>query len=186
MFWGDFFANTLHLSAQEMGAYALLIAHAWEHDGQIPLGKDAQRIVRIPDNRIWRRVWGKLEPFFTPVLRHQASGTRPVVAICPRVVKELAVAAEISNKRKAAAEQMHANKRANADKGLCKSTSSILPKEDRSLLGKEGKEAALPKKVAATPGWRPRIDGDEERSPPRTKSDNPLEPIPERRPARRK
>ena len=36
VFWGDFLANTMDLTAQEVGAYLLLIAHAWEHDGRVP------------------------------------------------------------------------------------------------------------------------------------------------------
>src|SRR5207342_2665701 len=45
LFWGDFLANTMHLSAQEAGAYLFLIAHAWEHDGEIPGEK--VRLARI-------------------------------------------------------------------------------------------------------------------------------------------
>ena len=45
LFWGDFLANTMHLSAQEAGAYLFLIAHAWENEGKIPA--DKVRICRI-------------------------------------------------------------------------------------------------------------------------------------------
>jgi uncharacterized protein YdaU (DUF1376 family) len=53
IFWGDFLANTMHLSAQEVGAYFLLIAHAWEHGGRVPY--DNARIARIRSDH-WR-VW---------------------------------------------------------------------------------------------------------------------------------
>lgn len=176
MFWGDFLANTLHLSAQEIGAYFLLIAHAWENGGRVPYGA-ARRIARVRNDH-WPKVWKQLEPFFewekSPVTGTLSWGTHH------RVRDELLKAAAISNKRKGAAEQMHENKRA---KGMHLHHLPLTEKE--SLLCKEGKEAESAKPAVSTPGWRPRIDGDEERRPPRTKSDNPLEPIPERPPRRR-
>src|SRR5262245_26838363 len=88
LYWGDFFANTLHLSASELGAYVLLIAHAWEHDGLVPLDR-AQRIARV-DNRNWKHVKEKLLPFFEDI----GPGTMRHV----RVLSELAHAAEIASK----------------------------------------------------------------------------------------
>ena len=63
MFWGDFLANTMHLTAQEAGAYLFLIGHAWEHDGKIAV-KDLQRVARV-SNAHWHRVRPRLEQFFT-------------------------------------------------------------------------------------------------------------------------
>ena len=62
MFWGDFFANTLHLTAQELGAYTALIGHVWEHDGKIAV-TDVQRVARI-SNRNWHKVRPRVAPFF--------------------------------------------------------------------------------------------------------------------------
>src|SRR5262245_23576885 len=102
LFWGDFLANTLHLSAQEVGAYFLLIAHAWEHRGAIPY-EAARRIARI-DSKYWPKVRAAIEPFFEVECD---SKERPYRLVHMRVVSELARADEISNKRKAAALQMH-------------------------------------------------------------------------------
>ena len=42
---GDYLRDTAHLEAHEHGAYLLLLAHAWQHDGAIPL--DHERIRKI-------------------------------------------------------------------------------------------------------------------------------------------
>ena len=98
MFWGDFFANTLHLTTQEVGAYVLLIGHAWEHNGKIAV-EDVQRVARV-SNRNWHRVRHRVTPFFD-TLSDATSWTSE------RVLLELTKAAEISNKRKEAALQKH-------------------------------------------------------------------------------
>jgi uncharacterized protein YdaU (DUF1376 family) len=98
MFWGDFFANTLNLTtATEVGAYVLLIGHAWEHGGQIPY-KDARRIARL-DHRQWKKLSGRLEAFFE--LEKDASGAVHRM-LHRRVLTELAIADKLINKRKAA------------------------------------------------------------------------------------
>src|SRR5215475_10690428 len=98
LFSGDLLADTLHLSAQEFGAYMLLIIHAWKHDAKVPV-EEAQRIARI-SNFNWPKVRGQIEKFFdtSRVLNFWYHG---------RVAHELAHAAEISSKRKGAALQMH-------------------------------------------------------------------------------
>jgi uncharacterized protein YdaU (DUF1376 family) len=111
LFWGDFLANTLNLTAQEIGAYFLLIAHAWEHDGAIPYD-DAQKIARV-NNRHWTHVRSILEPFFA--VDKDANG-RPRRYYHGRVRRELTKMAELSNKRRQAALQMHAQQ-------ACKCTS---------------------------------------------------------------
>jgi uncharacterized protein YdaU (DUF1376 family) len=42
---GDYLRDTAHLVAHEHGAYMMMLAHAWQHDGALPL--DHQRIRRI-------------------------------------------------------------------------------------------------------------------------------------------
>jgi len=110
IFWGDFLANTLHLSAQELGAYLLLIAHAWENSGTIR-GITIARLGRIAKvaPQHWPRVWKTLEPFFELELK----GSLYWVSHS-RVLKELARADEISWKRKSAALQMHSKRNASA------------------------------------------------------------------------
>src|SRR5262245_31204883 len=103
LFWGDFVANTMHLSAQEAGAYLFLIAHAWEHGGEIP--SESVRLARIahvrPDQ--WKKVWIVVEKFFETT-RGGLPIDRPIHR---RVTDELHRLGKISNDRKAAAMQKH-------------------------------------------------------------------------------
>jgi uncharacterized protein YdaU (DUF1376 family) len=163
MFWGDFFANTLHLSAQEVGAYVLLIAHAWEHDARVPLD-GAQRIARV-DNRHWQKVWSRLQVFFEPLVGHGGQATE---VRHPRVATELANAAEISNKRKEAALQKHGKSYANG--GANDPHLPFLSTKIESSFGKEGKASPVQMHVDY------RDKGVEYRAPPSRKSDNVLEP----------
>jgi uncharacterized protein YdaU (DUF1376 family) len=166
LFWGDFLANTMHLSAQEAGAYLFLIAHAWEHDGKIPA--EPARLCRIAHVRQewWSRVWKALEHFFEP----ESLGTHMCGYTHVRVTAELHRLGKISNNRKAAAMQMHSQSYASAP------TSTSIP--NRSSNG-ELREAQ-PVQMHGTPGWRPRVDDDDVRIPPRTKSDNQLTPLPDK------
>jgi uncharacterized protein YdaU (DUF1376 family) len=170
LFNGDLLANTLHLSAQQFGAYMLLIIHAWEFKAKVKVA-DAQRIARV-GNRHWAEVKATLAPFFDPP-DGLLGGALEVVHT--RVATELAIAAEMSNKRKSAAEQMHANRRARA---VQVHTRHLHSTSDSLFNGKEGE--AQPVQMHGTPGWRPRVDDDDVRIPPRTKSDNVLEPIPDK------
>jgi uncharacterized protein YdaU (DUF1376 family) len=159
MFWGDFFANTLHLSAQELGAYTALIGHVWEHEGKIAAA-DAQRVARV-SNFNWQKVKPRVMQFFDTL-------SVPNIWIHERVQSELTLAAELSSKRKAAAEQKHSKSSANsAANGLY--LPSYLPIEDLNL-GK-GREAPT---LQVHVNWRDK--GVNYRSPPRAKSDNVLEP----------
>jgi len=172
MFFGDFLANTMHLSASEVGAYVLLLAHAWEHDAEVPWDR-AQRIARI-DNRNWKRVEQKLLPFF----QCSAPGTIPPVHCHERVRSELAHAAEISSKRKTAAEQMHMRRRANAENK--NGNASHPPSQSlKRSYAREGKQA---NGAYRSSGMSP-DRGDDYRSPPREKSDNVLVPIPDKQQA---
>lgn len=169
MFWGDFFANTLHLTTQEVGAYVLLIGHAWEHNGKVAV-EDLQRVARV-SNRNWHRVRHRVTPFFD-TLSDATSWTSE------RVLLELTKAAEISNKRKDAALQMHSKSSANAHANTPPSTTTTTFKE--SLNGK-GREAPA---VQVQVNYRdPGVDY---RSPPRAKSDNVLAPLPEKIAAKHK
>lgn len=129
LFNGDLLANTLHLSAQEFGAYMLLIIHAWEFKATVKVA-DAQRIARV-GNRHWVEVRDTLAPFFDHPNGLQGGALEVVHS---RVAKELATAAEMSNKRKGAAMQMHANRRASASglHAFCIPTSTIT-KESSSV-----------------------------------------------------
>jgi uncharacterized protein YdaU (DUF1376 family) len=170
LFWGDFFANTLHLTAQETGAYILLIGHAWEHDGNIAVG-DLQRVARI-NNYHWPKVRDRLAPFFNTSdvsnIWHHA-----------RVTTELTLAAEISNKRKGAALQMHANRAARAN---AHASTPLLHHLFNPSLNKENGAA----REAPNMQMQMKRDSDDSRFPPRTKSDNVLKPLPEKQRSDRK
>jgi uncharacterized protein YdaU (DUF1376 family) len=178
-FWGDFLANTMHLSAQEVGAYVLLIAHAWEHNACIPVA-NAQRIARV-GNRNWRKVWENLAPLFEVIGTIEG---QPLRVRSSRVATELAIAAEISNKRKGAAEQMHANRRARAEQMHPHHTTPL--KNKKVSNGKNAKSSprhnvslelqlAQKKHLGISPD-----KGPDYRAPPAKKSDNVLQPIPDK------
>jgi uncharacterized protein YdaU (DUF1376 family) len=162
MFWGDFFANTLHLTAHEVGAYVLLIGHAWEHDGNIAVC-DLQRVARV-SNFHWPKVRSRLMQFFdtTTVLNNWHHD---------RVSSQLTMAAELSNKRKEAG-------RANAQQMLSKKGAhdppSTLQLHIESLANGKGREAPQEK----PPVVNYRDLGNDYRSPPQKKSDPPLQPLP--------
>ena len=170
LFWGDFLANTMHLSAQEAGAYLFLIAHAWENEGEIPA--EHARLCRIAHVRQewWKRVWKTLEPFFEP----RAVGTHMCGYTHVRVTAELDRLGKISNKRKAAAVQMHSKSTRFA------STSTSRSKDKEDANGKAGSLAGAPDGALASPpaeqaylptGMSPDV-GDDYRSPPPAKPEH--------------
>jgi uncharacterized protein YdaU (DUF1376 family) len=162
LFWGDFLANTMHLSAQEAGAYLFLIAHAWEHDGVIPGEKvRLARIAHIRQDQ-WNRVWFALEKFFEP------TSVVPLIDgyTHRRVTDELHRLGKIANKRKAAAVQMHSKSYADA------SASTSKTNRESSLNGKQD--------AAREHSLNFRDKGVDYRAPPAKKSDNVLTPLPEK------
>src|SRR5262245_21582004 len=180
LFLGDLLADTLHLSSQSFGAYVLLFCHAWKHEARVDV-KDAQRIARV-DNRHWLKVRTILAPFFEPPdgLRGSASEV-----VHPRVAKELANAGEISNKRKDAAMQMHAKRRANAPvlhmhphshkkKEAAPKTAALASAPDGALA-----RPTFEQTTSYTPSGMSPDKGLDYRSPPREKSSNVLQPVPE-------
>src|SRR5262245_25696957 len=110
LFWGDFLANTMHLSAQEAGAYLFLIAHAWEHGGEIP--SEPVRLARIAHVRQdqWKKVWPALKDFFE-ITRGGPSISRTTHR---RVTDELVRLGKISSKRSAAAKHLHSKSNGDA------------------------------------------------------------------------
>jgi len=168
LFWGDFLANTMHLSAQEAGAYLFLIAHAWEHDGEIPADWiRLSRIAHVRQNH-WKQTWKALERFFEPL-----EGESLIRGYShKRVSTELHRLGKISNNRKAAALQMHSKSSASAEQTTPLSTSTS--NRETSLNGKGSEAPTMHVQV----NWRD--PGNDYRSPPRAKSDTPLQPLPEK------
>ena len=64
-YWGDYLAETAHLSTEEHGAYLLLIGAYWQAGG--PLVDDDRRLARITrlSLRRWKVVRETLAEFFT-------------------------------------------------------------------------------------------------------------------------
>jgi uncharacterized protein YdaU (DUF1376 family) len=187
LFWGDFLANTMHLSAQEAGAYLFLIAHAWEHEGEIPT--EPVRLARIAHVRQdqWKKVWPALEEFFD-ITRDGPSISRTTHR---RVMDELDRLGKISNKRSAAAKQMHG--KSNGGAHASTSTSNV-----ESFLGKQEEGANVQMHSNSPPSLELQLaqkrhlgispdKGMDYRAPPAKKSDNVLTPLPDQQlPAQKK
>jgi len=174
LFNGDLLADTMHLSAQEFGAYMLLIIHAWKNDGRVPRDRVAQ-IARVRHDQ-WPKVFKQLEPYFqwdTDSVSHRVYGTSS------RVVDELHHATEISNKRKDAALQMHNKRRANADANAVQEHTQPQSQSLRDTSNGKGSEAPEGR-VVVPPVSNYRDPGVDYRSPPKKKSNNPLQPLPDK------
>jgi uncharacterized protein YdaU (DUF1376 family) len=157
LFLGDLLADTLHLSTQEFGAYMFLILHAWKHDAKVD-SREARQIARVSKFQ-WPKISSKISQFFDTT-------TVSNIWIHLRVKNELEKVAEVSEKRRDAAMQMHAKHHAKA------SHPHLQPLIESSSNGK-GREAMPVQKPVDY-----RDPGNDYRSPPRTKSDTPLQPLP--------
>jgi uncharacterized protein YdaU (DUF1376 family) len=108
LYIGDIKRKTDDLGATEYGIYMRLIEWAWDHDGTIPL--DVGRLCKI--SRCEPRLWWR---FGAPIVARFFCAVDASTAQHSRVITELHRSAEISNKRKAAALQMHSKCSANAE-----------------------------------------------------------------------
>ncbi|MET3995017.1 uncharacterized protein YdaU (DUF1376 family) [Bradyrhizobium sp. S3.9.2] len=70
MYWGDYIADTGHLSTVQHGAYCLLIAHYWRC-GSLPT--DDQQLANITGLSLWawKRQRPTLQAFFYDGWRHK-------------------------------------------------------------------------------------------------------------------
>lgn len=97
----DYLADTRHLTTLEHGAYLLLIMRYWQKGGLPGDDHMIQRIAGMNDAQ-WGESRSILAAFFDEGWRH------------PRIDAELVKAAEIIEKRRNAANRMHASRGANA------------------------------------------------------------------------
>jgi len=100
-FWvGDYLGATSHLSAEEHGAYLLLLMAAWRSDGGLP--SDEQRLARIArvDGQRWGAVWEAIGGFFVADGEHFRNRRLSEELTSAKADKDSAVA-----KAKAAAEK---------------------------------------------------------------------------------
>lgn len=70
IFWGDYLADTQHLETVQHGAYLLLIAHYWEHEGLPDDDKQLAKIAGLP-LASWRQMQAKIQPFFFDGWKHR-------------------------------------------------------------------------------------------------------------------
>ncbi|MBL4838138.1 MAG: DUF1376 domain-containing protein [Kordiimonadaceae bacterium] len=63
MYWDAYLADTTHLSAEEHGAYLLLMAAMWRRNGFVPDDDvDNARILKVSKGK-WRKIKTRLDPF---------------------------------------------------------------------------------------------------------------------------
>lgn len=102
LYVADYLADTAHLRAAQSGAYLHLIMHYWKTGG-LPDDDDQLASIARVTAAEWRKFKPTLAAFFYNGWRHK------------RIDAELAHAAEISSKRKDAADAKHAKSKAKAD-----------------------------------------------------------------------
>jgi uncharacterized protein YdaU (DUF1376 family) len=101
LYVADYLADTAHLSAAESGAYLHIIMHYWLNDGLPDDDRKLARIARMSD-RQWAAAKPTISEFFDEGWKHK------------RIDAELARASDISNKRRASAQQKHSKSTASA------------------------------------------------------------------------
>jgi uncharacterized protein YdaU (DUF1376 family) len=70
IYWGDYFADTKHLSTIQHGAYLLLIGHYWQH-GELPVDElELQKICGMSSYQ-WRSNCQALAKLFLPNWKHK-------------------------------------------------------------------------------------------------------------------
>jgi uncharacterized protein YdaU (DUF1376 family) len=86
MYWGDYFADTRHLTTLQHGAYLLLIGHYWQH-GELPTDEAALAKICGLNGKQWASNCQAIAKLFLPQWRHK------------RIERELEKAKNISMKR---------------------------------------------------------------------------------------
>lgn len=67
VFTGAYISDTSELSAEEHGAYLLILMKMWREGASLPSDPDfLQNVGKIPPRR-WPKVWGKIGKFFRPL-----------------------------------------------------------------------------------------------------------------------
>ena len=97
LYVADYRADTAHLNAAQHGAYLLLIMHYWQ-TGELPIDDAPLARIACMTPAEWRKTKPVIASFFTSNWRHK------------RIDRELARMVDVSNKRRAAAEQRHSKR----------------------------------------------------------------------------
>jgi uncharacterized protein YdaU (DUF1376 family) len=115
LYWGDYLRDTMHLNATAHGGYLLLIGRYWTNG---PLPDDDTKLAAFA--RMTKREWEQHGPTIREFFNARAMQLHH-----KRIDEELAKAAAITTKRKAAAEA-----RWNADRqhepSTCNANASVL------------------------------------------------------------
>jgi uncharacterized protein YdaU (DUF1376 family) len=64
LYIADYLSDTMHLNAEQHGAYLLLIMAAWKHDGQLPSEASALRQISRMTPQQWAKSETVLQRFF--------------------------------------------------------------------------------------------------------------------------
>lgn len=120
-FWvAAYVTDTMHLNAQQSGAYLHLILHSWTNDAQ-PLPQDDQSLARIAKvtDKEWKAIKPVLRPFFKDGWRHS------------RVEREYA-AALLKHEKRVAAGKASGKARASVQQGSNNAASNTKTKPKQS------------------------------------------------------
>jgi uncharacterized protein YdaU (DUF1376 family) len=148
LFVDAFLADTWHLTAEEVGCYITILMNMWRRNGSIP--NDQEEIAftcRMKHRSVrWRKMWKKLEPFFT------VEGDRLTQK---RLKKEWNYVQEFSEKQR-----QNANARWNKNKDLGDATAyaKSMPNEcPHTHTHTESENLTTSEGGANAPGWQGRV-----------------------------
>lgn len=142
LYVADYLAKTGHLTTTEHGAYLLLIMQYWSQGSLPDNDKILAQITRLRVER-WKTVRPQLEHFFTVELGKQWKHYR--------IDGELKKAADLREKRQAAADKRWCNSNANAQQ-MHTQPQSPIQKESKVVsfsLGRKGGEEMPPEQRLA-------------------------------------
>lgn len=105
-FVGDYARDTGHLSAEEHGAYLLLLFHAWTHDGVIPGDSEKLRRITRVDFSSWDSTWATVREFL--IQRPDGTWLQPRLMVELDRAKARVESAVIAGRASAAARQVNA------------------------------------------------------------------------------
>lgn len=131
LYIADYLNKTSHLRAAESGAYLHLIMAYWVNDGLPDDDRQLATIAKVTD-REWRAMRPVLVQFFDDGWKHN------------RIEEELAKARELSNKRKAAAEQRGNKSKAIAGANAGANAGAIAPTLHTSPIDDDDDETPEP------------------------------------------
>jgi uncharacterized protein YdaU (DUF1376 family) len=145
LYVNDYLSATMRLTTIEHGAYLLLIMEYWREGG---LPNDDAKLAKIAGVKPtqWKRMRPTISGFFDAEWKHK------------RIDSEITRTAEISNKRKEAAKQMHSKCKAKAD--TLTLTLTPIKKEEEKKVEADANAPPTPKPraIRLPNDWKPSAD----------------------------